>query len=100
MYIKAMQNTTQKAAYLEAVNVFWNSYFQSASYNKVEEVKDQAVRDLGCLLLSATDGRQPVALADERIVGLSRRIAQSLILTGMGRIEDVTEFVNRTLIDG
>ena len=52
------------------------------------------------LLLSATDGRQPVGLDDERIVGLSRRIAQSLILTGLGRIEDVTEFVNRTLIDG
>lgn len=100
MCIKAMQNTAQKAAYLEAVNVFWNSYFQEASYEQVEEVKHRAVHDLGCLLLSATDGRQPVALGDERIIGLSRRIAQSLILTGLGRIEDVTEFVNRTLIDG
>ena len=100
MCIKAMQNTAQKAAYLEAVNVFWNSYFQNASYKKAEEVKHQTVHDLGCLLLSATDGRQPVALDDERIIGLSRRIAQSLILTGLGRIEDVTEFVNRTLIDG
>ncbi len=100
MCIKAMQNTAQKAAYLEAVNVFWNSYFQSANYKKVEEVKHQAVRDLGCLLLSATDGRQPVALEDERLVGLSRRIAQSLILTGLEQIEEVTEFVNRTLIDG
>ena len=100
MCIKAMQNTAQKAAYLEAVNVFWNSYFQSACYKKVKEVQQHAVCDLGCLLLSATDGRQPVALDDERIIGLSRRIAQSLILTGLGRIEDVTEFVNRTLIDG
>lgn len=100
MCVKAMQNTAQKAAYLEAVNVFWNSYFQNASYEKAEEVKHQAMQDLGCLLLSATDGRQPVALDDERIIGLSRRIAQSLILTGLGKIEDVTEFVNRTLIDG
>ena len=80
--------------------MFWNSYFQNASYEQAEEVKHQAVRDLGCLLLSATDGRQPAALDDERIIGLSRRIAQSLILTGLGKIEDVTEFVNRTLIDG
>ncbi len=100
MCVKAMQNTAQKAAYLEAVNVFWNSYFQHANYKKVEAVKHQAVHELGCLLLSATDGRQPAALDDERIIGLSRRIAQSLILTGLGRIEDVTEFVNRTLIDG
>lgn len=100
MCIKAMQNTAQKAAYLEAVNVFWNSYFQSASYEQVEEIKHRTVHDLGCLLLSATDGRQPVALGDERVIGLSRRIAQSLILTGLERIEDVTEFVNRTLIDG
>ena len=100
MCVKAMQNTAQKAAYLEAVNVFWNSYFENANYEKAEEVKHQAVHDLGCLMLSATDGRQPVGLDDERIIGLSRRIAQSLILTGLGKIEDVTEFVNRTLIDG
>ena len=100
MCVKAMHNTAQKAAYLEAVNVFWNSYFQSASYEQAEEVKHQAVHELGCLLLSATDGRQPAGLDDERIIWLSRRIAQSLILTGLGRIEEVTEFVNRTLIDG
>ena len=100
MVVKAMQNSTQKAAYLEAINVFWNGYFQLASYNGVKEVEKQAVHDLGCLLLSATDGRQPAHIEDEHVAGLSRRIAQSLLFTKLEKIEDITEFINRTLIDG
>ena len=100
MVVKAMQNSTQKAAYLEAVNVFWNGYFQLASYKGVREVEKQAVHDLGCLLLSATDGRQPANIEDEHVAGLSRRIAQSLLFTKLEKIEDITEFINRTLIDG
>lgn len=100
MVVKAMQNSTQKAAYLEAINVFWNGYFQLASYKGVKEVEKQAVHDLGCLLLSATDGRQPAHIEDEHVAGLSRRIAQSLLFTKLEKIEDITEFINRTLIDG
>ena len=100
MVVKAMQNSTQKAAYLEAINVFWNGYFQLASYKGVKEVEKQAVHDLGCLLLSATDGRQPAKIEDEHVAGLSRRIAQSLLFTKLEKIEDITEFINRTLIDG
>ena len=100
MVVKAMQNSTQKAAYLEAINVFWNGYFQLASYKGVKEVEKQAVHDLGCLLLSATDGRQPAHIEDEHVAGLSRRIAQSLLFTKLEEIEDITEFINRTLIDG
>lgn len=100
MCVKAMQNTAQKAAYLEAVNVFWNNYFENANYEQADEVKYQAVHHFGCLLLSATDGRLPVAFGDERIIELSRRIAQSLIVRAFERVEEVTEFVNRTLIDG
>jgi len=100
MCVKAMLNSTQKAAYLEAINVFWNGYFKIADYKKVEETENLAVRDLGCLLLSATDGRQPVTFPDPHIQELSRRIAQSLLFTELERIENITEFINRTLIDG
>jgi len=100
MCVKAMLNSTQKAAYLEAINVFWNGYFKIADYKKVEETETLAVRDLGCLLLSATDGRQSVTFPDPHIQELSRRIAQSLLFTELERIENITEFINRTLIDG
>ena len=100
MCVKAMQNSLQKAAYLEAVNVFWNGYFELASYKGVKEVEKQAVHDLGCLLLSATDGRQPATIEDPHVVELSRRIAQSLLFTKLKQIEEITEFINRTLIDG
>ena len=98
--LKAMHNNIQKAAYLEAINVFWNGYFRIAEYPRVAESEKMAVRDLGCLLLSATDGRQPVTFFSEPMLELSRRIAQSLIFTELERIEDITEFINRTLIDG
>lgn len=100
MCLKAMANATQKAAYLEAVNVFWNAYFRIAEYEGVKEMGRAGVADLGCLLLAATDGRQPVDFLDEHTADLSRRIAQSLLFTELERIEEITEFVNRTLIDG
>ncbi|MBT4503409.1 MAG: phosphotransferase [Gemmatimonadetes bacterium] len=100
MCVKAMNNSTQKAAYLEAINVFWNSYFRIAEYETVEETTRRAVCDLGCLLLAATDGRQPVEFLDPHVAELSRRIAQSLLFTELARIEEITEFINRTLIDG
>ena len=98
--LKAMHNNIQKAAYLEAINVFWNGYFRIAEYPRTDEAEKMAVRDLGCLLLSATDGRQPVTFFSEPMLELSRRIAQSLIFTELEKIEDITEFINRTLIDG
>ena len=98
--LRAMINSLQKAAYLEAINVFWNGYLKIAEYSGKEDIEKTAVRDLGCLLLSATDGRQPFEGMPPEIVDLSRRIAQSLLFTELERIEDITEFINRTLIDG
>ena len=100
MCLKAMRHSMQKAAYLEAINVFWNAYLRVAEYPHAPETEKLAVRDLGCLLLSATDGRQTVDYFDEHMQELSRRIAQSLIFTELEKIEDITEFINRTLIDG
>ena len=98
--LRAMHHSMQKAAYLEAINVFWNAYFKMAEYEEAAAAEKMAVRDLGCLLLSATDGREPVDYFSEPMAGLSRRIAQSLIFTELEKIEDITEFINRTLIDG
>jgi hypothetical protein len=95
-----MQNGVQKAAYLEAINVFWNGYFKLADYKGIEDIEKPAVRDLGCLLLSATDGRQPIEFEDPHVADLARRIAMSLLFTELKQIEDITEFINRTLIDG
>ncbi len=100
MCVKAMNNSTQKAAYLEAVNVFWNAYFQHARYDSVQDTARLAVCDLGCQLLAVTDGRQPQMLPDEHTAELSRRMAQSLLFTRLEHIEDITEFITRTLIDG
>ncbi|MBI2504819.1 MAG: aminoglycoside phosphotransferase family protein [Candidatus Latescibacteria bacterium] len=100
MCLKAMINSPQKAAYLEGINIFWNSYFRTAEYAKKKEVEKSAVRDLSCLLLSSIDGRLPAAGLDEHMRGLARRIAQNLLFTELDRIEEITEFVNRTLIDG
>ena len=98
--LKSMINSVQKAAYLEAINVFWNAYFKIAEYPEKEQIEKDAVRDFGCLLLSATDGRLPVDYLDEDMQSLARRIAQSLLFTELDKIEDITEFINRTLIDG
>jgi hypothetical protein len=100
MCLKAMINSPQKAAYLEGINIFWNSYFRTAEYARKKEVEKGAVRDLSCLLLSAIDGRLPVGGLDEHMRGLARRIAQNLLFTELDKIEEITEFVNRTLIDG
>ena len=100
MCLKAMQNSPQKAAYLEAINIFWSSYFRIAEYPKKADVEKSAVRDFGCLLLGAIDGRLPVDFMDEPTRQLARRIAHNLLFTELERIEDITEFINRTLIDG
>ncbi|MCC7264862.1 MAG: phosphotransferase [Candidatus Latescibacteria bacterium] len=100
MCIKAMINSPQKAAYLEGINIYWNSYFRTAEYATKKEVEKSAVRDLACLLLSAIDGRLPATGLDEHMRGLARRIAQNLLFTELDKIEEITEFVNRTLIDG
>ena len=98
--LKAMVNNPQKAAYLEAINVFWTAYFRLVEYPKKEEVERNAIHDFGCLLLSATDGRIPVDYLDDEMRDLARRISQSLLFTELEHIEDITEFINRTLIDG
>jgi 5-methylthioribose kinase len=98
--LKAMYNHIQKAAYLEAINIFWNAYFKTVEYKGAEEIEKAAVRDLGCMLLGATDGRQQVDYFEDGVRDLCRRIAQSLLFTELDKIEDITEFVNRTLIDG
>lgn len=100
MCLKAMLNHPQKAAYLEAINVFWMSYFKIAEYAKVADVEKTAVRDFGCLLLALIVGRAPVYEADDEFRDLTFRVAQSLLFTELEKIEDITEFINRTLIDG
>jgi 5-methylthioribose kinase len=100
MCLKAMLNHPQKAAYLEAINVFWMAYFRIAEYPKVAEIEKSAVRDFGCLLLAQVSGRMPVYEGDEAFRDLAYRVAQSLLFTELEKIEDITEFINRTLIDG
>ena len=98
--LKAILNAPQKAAYLEGINVFWMSYFRLITYAKKAETERNAVRDFGCLLLSAAAGHMPEFELDEEIQDLTTRIGQSLLFTELGKIEDITEFINRTLIDG
>ena len=98
--LKAILNSPQKAAYLEGINVFWASYFRIAEYARRQAEEKNAVRDFGCLLLSSIDGRLPSSPVDEETQDLTRRIAHSLFFTELEKIEDITEFINRTLIDG
>ena len=98
--LKAMLNHPQKAAYLEAINVFWLAYFRIVEYSKAVEVERSAVRNFGCLLLAQVAGRLPVYEGDEAFRDLTYRVAQSLLFTELEKIEDITEFINRTLIDG
>ena len=60
MCLKAMLNHPQKAAYLEAINVFWGSYSRNAEYEEAAAVCRSAVRHFGCLLLAQVCGRLPV----------------------------------------
>lgn len=98
--LKAMLNHPQKAAYLEAINVFWMAYFRIAEHPKGAEVEKAAVRDFGCLLLAQVAGRLPVVAGDDAFRDLAYRIGQSLLFTELDKVEDITEFINRTLIDG
>ncbi|MFH1566921.1 MAG: aminoglycoside phosphotransferase family protein [Gemmatimonadota bacterium] len=98
--LKAMLNSPQKAAFLEAINVFWMAYFRTAEYPKAAEAERTAVRDFGCLLLSTTGGRLPPLEMDDQMRDLTYRLAQNLLFTELDKIEDITEFINRTLIDG
>ena len=98
--LKAVTNSPQKAAYLEGINVFWTSYFRVAEYPRRRDVEPDGVRNFGCMLLSVADPQNPnIDLKDEmrELVG---RIGQSLLFTELEKIEDITEFINRTLIDG
>lgn len=96
--LKAIINSPQKAAYLEAINVFWLSYFGVARYARQPKVERSAVRSFGCLLLARVQSPPPDM--DPATCDLTRRIAQSLLTTELEKIEDITEFINRTLIDG
>lgn len=98
--LKAMYNSPQKAAFLEAINVFWTSYFRIAEYARAAEVDRAAVRDFGCLLLSTTCSRLPPVVMDDQMKDLTCRLSQNLLFTELEKIEDITEFINRTLIDG
>jgi hypothetical protein len=75
-------------------------YFKQVTYAKKAEVERNAVRDFGCLLLSAAAGRMPRLELEEERKDLTVRIGQSLLFTELDKIEDITEFINRTLIDG
>ena len=98
--LKAVLNSSQKAAYLEGINVFWTSYFRIAAYSRRQEVEKNAVRDFGCLLLSAASNSRSTLELDDQTRDLISRIAESLLFTELEKIEDITEFINRTLIDG
>ena len=98
--VKAIVHSPQKAAYLEGINVFWLSYFGVAEYARRADVERSAVRDFGCLLLNCADPESAPPEMDDHTRELTGRIAQSLMFTELEKIEDITEFVNRTLIDG
>ena len=100
MCLKAMLNHPQKAAYLEAINVFWGSYSRNAEYEEAAAVCRSAVRHFGCLLLAQVCGRLPVFEGDEAFRDLTFRICRNLLATELEKIEDITESINRTLIDG
>ena len=100
MCLKAMLNHPQKAAYLEAINVFWGAYTRTAEYEGTAAVGKAAVRDFGCLLLAQVCGRRPVYEGDEAFRDLAFRISRNLLSTEAEKIEDITESINRTLIDG
>ena len=100
MCLKAMLNHPQKAAYLEAVNVFWGSYFKNAEHEGAPAIGRAAVRHFGCLLLAQVCGRLPVFEGDEAFRDLAFRISRNLLATEQEKIEDITESINRTLIDG
>jgi 5-methylthioribose kinase len=97
--LKAVINSPQKAAYLEAINVYWSSYFRVASYPRGQAVETEAVRCLGCMILSVANMQNQNGFDDET-KDLLGRIGQSLLFTELEKIEDITEFINRTLIDG
>ena len=100
MCLKAMLNHPQKAAYLEAINVFWGSYLKNAEEESAAAVGKSAVRHFGCLLLAQVCGRRPVFEGDEAFRDLAFRISRNLLSTELEKIEDITESINRTLIDG
>jgi aminoglycoside phosphotransferase (APT) family kinase protein len=100
MCLKAMLNHPQKAAYLEAINVFWGAYFKAAEYEGAAEVGRSAVRHFGCLLLAQVCGRLPAHEGDEAFRDLAFRISRNLLSTEQEKTEDITESINRTLIDG
>ena len=100
MCLKAMLNHPQKAAYLEAINVFWGSYLKSAEFEAAPEIGKSAVRHFGCLLLAQVCGRAPVFEGGEAFRDLAFRICRNLLSTELEKIDDLTESINRTLIDG
>ena len=100
MCLKAMLNHPQKAAYLEAINVVWGAYTRTAEYEGTAAVGKAAVRDFGCLLLAQVCGRRPLYEGDEAFRDLAFRISRNLLSTEAEKIEDITESINRTLIDG
>ena len=71
-----------------------------AEYARKADVEREAVRDFGCLLLSTTVCRLPPIEMDDDMRDLTTRLAQNLLFTELEKIEDITEFINRTLIDG
>ena len=96
--LKAIINSPQKAAYLEGINVYWLSYFDAAQYPRHAKVERTALKDFGCILLA--NGNTPPVEMDDETRDLTCRIAQNLMFTELEKIEEITEYVNRTLIDG
>jgi len=87
--LKAMLNSPQKAAYLEAINVFWSSYFRIAEYPRRQTELD-AVREIRDYINQIQEAQERFAVARENVARSREdlRLAQEKFRVGAGTILD------------
>jgi hypothetical protein len=98
--LKSIHNAFMRGQYFRAVDSFWQGYISQAEFtpNKAQRTEQDAIKQLGCLMLARIDGKSPVEyIVRPEVKKLVRDIAKVLLVKEYRKLADVVGLVDAQL---
>jgi hypothetical protein len=98
--LKSIHNASIRDQYFRAVDSFWQGYVSQAKWtpDKAERTEQDAIKQLGCLMLARIDGKSPVEyIVKPEAKKLVQGIAKALLVKEYRKLADVVGLVDARL---
>ncbi|MEM2010678.1 MAG: aminoglycoside phosphotransferase family protein [Nitrososphaerota archaeon] len=87
LLLKALHLSSSRI--LDSARLFWAEYWSKADLSNIDELREQTVRTLSCLMLARVDGKSPVEYLSDKDRLTVRSIAKRHIKSATNDIEEI-----------